>query len=427
MQTAERVQEPEPPLLMHLRRDLAARCRNRSRELVDALAGRYRHELAPYGQPVDPTQYRAMAATSVEAMLLAVEDRSPFGDSARLPIEPLLGFEGLPLEALSNASDAATRLIWQALSDELSDMVLAPDVATALLRTVGAVIFDASAQRSAELRRHLDVNGAERGQPSDRALRRQTFEALLVSPHLGEQTLRRAADRASLRIGDQNVVAVVTLRRAITAPVSGGGLIAEIAHVLSSIRIGNWPIVEPRTTEVVGIFPLDRQAGASKLVQRLIVALRDMGPRKGSEIRAAVGGTHAGVGGISTSYQQALRTLDASWDLSNVEPVLSYTDILPVLLLLDNPVLAADVRKSTIDVLAKHDAQYQSELVRTLQALLAERCNVSAAAKRLHIHRHTLAARQQRLESLTGMKLTRPRDALLLELGLQSSELRPIA
>jgi purine catabolism regulator len=69
-----------------------------------------------------------------------------------------------------------------------------------------------------------------------------------------------------------------------------------------------------------------------------------------------------------------------------------------------------------IQVLADHDAAHGSELVRTLECFLAGSQNAAVAARRLSIHRHTLAYRLERITDLLGVILS---PDLCLELRLQ--------
>ena len=58
------------------------------------------------------------------------------------------------------------------------------------------------------------------------------------------------------------------------------------------------------------------------------------------------------------------------------------------------------------------------ELVETAWVHLEEGCSVGATSARLGLHRQSVYARLRRIESLTGLDLSRGRDRLELHLGL---------
>jgi len=69
-----------------------------------------------------------------------------------------------------------------------------------------------------------------------------------------------------------------------------------------------------------------------------------------------------------------------------------------------------------IGLLAQHDAAHGSDLIRTLDHFLSANQNTAIAARKLGIHRHTLAYRLERIVDLLGIELT---TGLALDLRLQ--------
>lgn len=57
----------------------------------------------------------------------------------------------------------------------------------------------------------------------------------------------------------------------------------------------------------------------------------------------------------------------------------------------------------TIEAVVRYDAQYRTELVRTLEAYLEANCNMNATAAAIFAHRHTVAYRLDRIRELTGL------------------------
>jgi hypothetical protein len=67
-----------------------------------------------------------------------------------------------------------------------------------------------------------------------------------------------------------------------------------------------------------------------------------------------------------------------------------------------------------------HDARLRTELVATFRAYLDHGANMNATASAIYAHRHTVAARLERLCSLTGLDPTRHEDRERLGVGLKA-------
>jgi DNA-binding PucR family transcriptional regulator len=61
----------------------------------------------------------------------------------------------------------------------------------------------------------------------------------------------------------------------------------------------------------------------------------------------------------------------------------------------------------------------RGELVRTLQTLLRCHLDRTAASAQLHVHRNTLSYRLRRIEELSGLDLSRPRDVAYAYVALR--------
>jgi DNA-binding PucR family transcriptional regulator len=84
-----------------------------------------------------------------------------------------------------------------------------------------------------------------------------------------------------------------------------------------------------------------------------------------------------------------------------------------------HPEEVQDFYDATIAPLARHDAQYRTELVHTLQAYLDANCNMNATATAVYAHRHTVSYRLERVRELTGLDATRAEDREPLGIGLK--------
>jgi DNA-binding PucR family transcriptional regulator len=76
--------------------------------------------------------------------------------------------------------------------------------------------------------------------------------------------------------------------------------------------------------------------------------------------------------------------------------------------------------EDTVAPLARYDDQYATDLVGTVEAYLANNCNMNATAQAIHAHRHTVAYRLERVKELSGLDPLRSEDRERLGLGLKA-------
>jgi len=81
----------------------------------------------------------------------------------------------------------------------------------------------------------------------------------------------------------------------------------------------------------------------------------------------------------------------------------------------------------TIEPLAAYDDQYETELVVTVEAYLANDGNVAATAKQLFTHRHTIRYRLERVRELCGHDVSATEGREKLGLGLKAMRVLGIA
>ena len=76
--------------------------------------------------------------------------------------------------------------------------------------------------------------------------------------------------------------------------------------------------------------------------------------------------------------------------------------------------------EDTVAPLVSYDEQYATDLVGTVDAYLANNCNMNATAQAIHAHRHTVAYRLERVRDLSGLDPLRSEDRERLGLGLKA-------
>jgi sugar diacid utilization regulator len=81
----------------------------------------------------------------------------------------------------------------------------------------------------------------------------------------------------------------------------------------------------------------------------------------------------------------------------------------------------------TVEPLVAYDEQYETDLVRTVEAFLDADGNVAGTAQRLYTHRHTIRYRLERVRELTGLDVGSSDGRERLSLGLKSMRVLGIA
>jgi sugar diacid utilization regulator len=76
--------------------------------------------------------------------------------------------------------------------------------------------------------------------------------------------------------------------------------------------------------------------------------------------------------------------------------------------------------EDTVAPVVRYDEQYTSDLVATLEAYLAQNCNMNATATAIYAHRHTVSYRLERIRDLTGLDPFTSEDRERLGLGLKA-------
>jgi GAF domain-containing protein len=79
--------------------------------------------------------------------------------------------------------------------------------------------------------------------------------------------------------------------------------------------------------------------------------------------------------------------------------------------------------RRTLGRVLEHDRKHNTLLTDTLRVYLANGLSASTAARKLHVHVHTVRYRLTRLEDMTGLSLQRTEDRLTLDLALRILDL----
>ncbi len=113
------------------------------------------------------------------------------------------------------------------------------------------------------------------------------------------------------------------------------------------------------------------------------------------------------------------------------EPIIAFEDTGAYRLLLpamsEDPAELQRFYSETVEPLADYDEQYETDLLATVEAYLANDGNVAATAQQLFTHRHTIRYRLERARDLCGHDVTSTEGREKLGLGLKSMRVLGIA
>jgi PucR C-terminal helix-turn-helix domain/GGDEF-like domain len=373
---------------------------------IDALA-KVAERLAAAGSP--PAVARAIGA----ALRCSAVVRDPSGATvalvARSTLEErtLRTRENLDVRELQigGQSVGSVALAWH-------DGPAAPgliEISLALLASSIAVSHDPAGNDSAELARLLGEYLAGSGGPSADLLER--ISALEPSPLPRSVLVIRAQAVTPLDEG---------WREALLESVGAAASEAEPRSTVLPLelqRVGTAPVVVVPGEEAVA------QRVAEQLVRRL--------EPQGTKLRATVGRSRP-----AATIEDLVRARDEALLAANVafaggDALLAFEETGSYRLLL--PAMTTDVGElerfyeETVAPLMAYDRQYETELVRTVEAFLENDGNVAGTAQALFTHRHTVRYRLERVRELAGLDVGSSDGRERLSLGLKAMRVLGIA
>ncbi len=421
-----------------LRNHVAAGSLARLEELVEDLLAQVRREVSEYAGMDRPRVdaevrplFRAMALMLIRA---AGGQQRPEPSTLTLLREraQLLAAEGFPLHALLLAYSVCTRVVWRYLVDDLQRRARNPAVTARAASEMTLSVVRLREKLTGEVADAYTVRERTLAEIGE-GVHQDVIEQLLHAATPNLDTVVRRVEEMGHQLGESHAVAVFTVDGLEMLEPGLRDKAERILHELpnamrSLVVISAEPLVEVRhrrlagmlESSVVAILPFEEEISEAHLKGAIESAIGPLDLPSGCQMLIGLGRAEEGVSGIAMSYQQAQRALEAAHATQAHSGVVSYTEALPTLILLRDPTLAQDSWLATVQPLLAHDTANGTQLVSTLSAYLEERGVLAAAARRLFIHRHTLTARLEQVEELTGRSLRDRDDLLMLELGLRA-------
>lgn len=198
----------------------------------------------------------------------------------------------------------------------------------------------------------------------------------------------------------------------------GGQALAEVAESLEPRRGTLLLATDPST--LVVLWPAETSAeveSARQFVTQLQDQVAQRSGQLNARVRAGIGGYHAGLHGVARSYLEAQQAFEAGRKLRPDAVVHGHDEVIPHLVLAQNPLLAERFVNHSLGRLMDPKVRNREQLLQTLEAYLA-RGTVKDAAAALGLHRHTVLYRLDKLKELLGGDLDVPATRLRLQLAL---------
>jgi sugar diacid utilization regulator len=244
------------------------------------------------------------------------------------------------------------------------------------------------------------------------------IHALISDNFDSELELQRQALAVNTPLAAQGYVAIVSkLVLGSRDGERGGQALAEVATSIETPRGVLVHATDPST--LVVLWPVESLRDVDDARQYVHRLQDEASQRSGNiraRVRAGIGGYHPGLHGISRSYLEAQQAIEVGRKLRPESTVHGHDDVIPQLVLAQNPRLAERFVAQSLGRLMDPKLRNRAQLMETLEAYLA-RGSVKDAASALGLHRHTVLYRLDKLKELLG-DLDVPATRLRLQLAL---------
>jgi hypothetical protein len=393
---------------------IIARLEHQADAIADCSVERYHDEIIDYRSIRAATQsdVRTMAAGFLQEVLEAIRRGSPI-ESSHLESFRNSGarrvYQGVSLEALLRAYRIWAQVVWS----YVDEAAVTPTEREAALWMVRQLLTHVDVASTLVAQAYLD---ALAGVPTEGdVLRLDELEALL-GDHASSGAHLRPEIRELLESTESFSVVIVQARDPLTmgrAPSTE--LVAEIRRHLrpqdSIVLIGI------RESEAIAIYPRCTLAESYLVEEQASALARDL-----VSFAVGIGHQHSGREAIARSYAEAREAVAIALASSGPVRAISFADVL-----LTDVVSASrhaqTLLEETIAPLAAYDELRNASLVATLRAYFDSGFSLTRSGTALHVHPNTVMYRLSRIAQLTGRDPLKPRDFLLLLLGLQLFDL----
>jgi sugar diacid utilization regulator len=324
------------------------------------------------------------------------------------------------VEPILAAYRIAARVAWDEILRSWRDHTEATPEA---IMVTANYVFAALDQVAAEVTKtylHAREQHMQRGTRAQARL----FHALISDSFDSELELQKQALALNMPIAATGYVAMVCkLISGNRDSERGGEVLAEVSVSVDLPRGAIQYATDPGT--LVLLWPAESGVGVDTARQFVLQLQEEVARRSGTaraRVRAGIGGYHAGLRGISRSYLEAQQAIETGRKLRPEAVVHSHDEVIPHLVMAQNPRLAERFVTHTLGRLMDPKIRNREPLLQTLEAYLG-RGSVKDAATELKLHRHTVLYRLEKLRELLGGDLDSPTARLRLQLALDLRKL----
>jgi sugar diacid utilization regulator len=387
-----------------------------ARHMARAVVSEIRWDASTGAPPSASAIARACEAGLDLFLATARESRAPTAEElrrvAQLGVHQARGSQSV--EPVLAAYRVAAKVAWSAILAAWRETREADP--EALLVTANYV-FTALDQVAAEVTK---TYLAAREQHLHRGTRARTrfFHALVSDTFDSELALQKQALALNVQLAAGYRAIVLTLLQGKAQAERGAEMLQEATSSVELPARTLTNVVDPTTLLV--LWP-EGGPPAEGLVSQLQAEseLRWIGRAK-PVVRAGLGSYHPGLHGVSRSYLEAQQAIELGRRLRPEGGAHDYEEVLPYLVMTQNPLLAERYVRHHLGALIDADSKSGGQMLPTLEAFLA-RGSVKEAAEALHLHRHTVIYRLDKLRQSLGFDLddTYVRYRLLLALDLR--------
>jgi sugar diacid utilization regulator len=324
------------------------------------------------------------------------------------------------VEPILSAYRIAARVAWDAI---LRAWRGHPEATPEAIMVTANYVFAALDQVAAEVTKTY-LHAREQHMQRGTRARARLFHALITDNFDSELELQKQALTLNMPIASSGYIAAVcNLIVGNRDGERGGEALAEVAASVEVPRGAIHHATDPTT--LVVLWPAESAAdveGARQFVDQLqLEAVKRSGTAR-ARVRAGIGGFHSGLRGISRSYLEAIQAIEAGRKLRPDAIVHRHDEVIPHLVLAQNPRLAERFVRHSLGHLLDPKTRNREQLLETLEAYLGAG-SVKDAAAALKLHRHTVLYRLEKLRELLGRDLDTPPARLRLQLALEMRKL----
>jgi sugar diacid utilization regulator len=324
------------------------------------------------------------------------------------------------VEPILNAYRIAARVAWDAI---LRAWRGHPEATPEAIMLTANYVFAALDQVAAEVTKTY-LHAREQHMQRGTRARARLFHALISDNFDSELELQKQALALNMPIAQTGYVAAVCkLVIGNRDGEQGGEGLAEVVASLPLPRGAIHHATDPTT--LVILWPAESAADVEGARQLVLSLQREAVKRSGTaraRVRAGIGGYHTGLRGISGSYLEAQQAIEVGRKLRPEAVVHRHDEVIPQLVLAQNPRLAERFVVDSLGPLLDAKARNRDQLLETLQAYLGAG-SVKDTATALKLHRHTVLYRLEKLRDLLGTDLDSPATRLRLQLALDLRKL----